>query len=205
MPRLTRKDMQQQTRERLLAAAENEIARQGIEAASIRDIAEAAGYSLGAVYSNFDSKEAMLRELMERHMREEIRVFREIVSDTYNDAPEEMFTKILAWLGDMQQNILISALGIEFHLYANRNPSFKKEFDQSKTKRQAELAEGLKTLFNRRGLEPNIDPLQMANGFAALWIGYSIQGNVAGGGSVDQVILVFLKALLSSATPAENN
>ena len=82
MPRLTRKDMQQQTRARLLTAAEEEIVRKGIKDASIWDIAEKAEYSLGAFYSNFASKEMMLCELVELHMREEIQVFRKITAET---------------------------------------------------------------------------------------------------------------------------
>lgn len=201
MTRLTRKDMQQQTRERLLAAAEREIARLGIQAASIRNIAESAGYSLGAFYSNFENKEAMLQELMALHMREEIRVFRDIVARTKEDSTDEMLAKISGWLKKVQENKNSAALGFEFQIYANRNPLFKKRFDEAKEKRQAELAEGLATLFNRRGLVPKIDPLQMAIGFAALWSGFTIQGSVSWAKPVDEVMLVLLKALLDNATP----
>jgi len=200
MPRLTRKDMQQQTRERLLASAQDQIVRKGIADASIRDIAEAAGYSLGAFYSNFESKEALLHELVEVHMREEIRVFKEITAEGGKGKKEEIWDKISSWLKKLQKNKSLSALTFELQMYANRNSSFRKKFDAAKTKRMQELAEGLKTLFAFHGLEPKIDFFQMAIGFAALWDGFSIQGTVPGAKSVDQVILVFLKALLDNAT-----
>ena len=47
------------TRERLLAAAAQVIDRYGFRAASIDLITAEAGYSKGALYSNFESKEAV--------------------------------------------------------------------------------------------------------------------------------------------------
>ncbi len=200
MPRLSRKDMQQQTRQRLLAAAQDEIMRKGIADASIRDIAEAAGYSLGAFYSNFDSKETMLRELVEVHMREEIRVFREITAKSKNGIKGEVWDNISAWLKNLQNNKSLSALTFELQMYANRNSKFRSKFNKAKAHRMQELAVGLKTLFSGHGLEPKIDYFQMAVGFAALWDGFAIQGTVPGAKPVDQVILLFLKAFLDSST-----
>jgi AcrR family transcriptional regulator len=195
--------MQQQTRERLLAVAQDQIVRKGIADASIRDITEAAGYSLGAFYSNFESKEALLHELVDIHMREEIRVFRKITAETGKGKKGQVWDKISAWLKKLQKNKSLSALTFELQMYANRNPSFRKNFDNAKAKRMQELAEGLKTLFAFRGLEPKIDFFQMAIGFAALWDGFSIQGTMPGAKPADQVILVFLKALLDSAIPTK--
>ncbi len=203
MPRLNRKAAQQQTRERLLAAAQEEIVRQGITDASIRDIAEKAGYSLGAFYSNFASKEMMLLELVELHMRDEIQVLRKITAETEKGKKEEVLDKISSWLKKLQKNKNLSALAFELQMYANRNPAFRKRFDSAKAKRLKELAEGLKTLFDLHGLEPKIDFFQMALGFAALWNGFSMQGTVPGAKNADQVTLVFLKALLESATPVK--
>jgi AcrR family transcriptional regulator len=45
------------TRRKLLAAAENIFARDGFEAARLEDIAGLAGYTRGAFYANFQSKE----------------------------------------------------------------------------------------------------------------------------------------------------
>jgi AcrR family transcriptional regulator len=57
--RLTRAEQQALTRERLLAAAERVLARHGYGGASIDLITAEAGYSKGAIYSNFESKEAV--------------------------------------------------------------------------------------------------------------------------------------------------
>src|SRR3712207_4431972 len=57
MPRLTRQERQAQTREQLVDAATRVFARRGYAAASIEEIADEAGFTHGAVYSNFGGKE----------------------------------------------------------------------------------------------------------------------------------------------------
>lgn len=57
MARLTRQESRALTREKLLAAAGKVFAREGLGGASIDRIVEEAGYTKGAFYSNFTSKE----------------------------------------------------------------------------------------------------------------------------------------------------
>src|SRR5271167_1423232 len=54
------------TRRKLLLAAEQIFARDGFEAARLEDIASMAGYTRGAFYANFDSKEDIFFALLER-------------------------------------------------------------------------------------------------------------------------------------------
>jgi AcrR family transcriptional regulator len=63
--RLTRAALQAKTRAELLAAAGRVFARRGYDAASVAEIAEEAGYSHGAVYSNFAGKEELFLALYE--------------------------------------------------------------------------------------------------------------------------------------------
>ena len=201
MPRLNRKEMQQQTRQRLLEAAEGEIARRGIEAASLRDIAEAAGYSLGAVYSNFNSKEDLLRELLATHMQKEMDLIREALSDNESESPAESLAKLEALLRAMRKDEVLSGLIVEFHLHANRNPTFRQEFYESKNQRLSVLADGLSSLLRRFGVELSIEPQSLAQGFSALWVGFAIQGNEGGGDRAEEVTMFLFDALLSKASP----
>jgi TetR/AcrR family transcriptional regulator, transcriptional repressor of aconitase len=66
LARLTRPQSQAQTRERLLAAAREAFLRDGFARTSLDAIADAAGFSKGAVYSNFESKDALFLELLEQ-------------------------------------------------------------------------------------------------------------------------------------------
>ncbi len=54
--RLTRAESQERTRAALVEAATKLYLRDGFKATSLDDVAEEAGYSRGAVHSNFDSK-----------------------------------------------------------------------------------------------------------------------------------------------------
>ena len=55
--RLSRAEQKARTRDRLLAAASRVIAGRGLGAASVDEISEQAGFSSGAFYSNFESKD----------------------------------------------------------------------------------------------------------------------------------------------------
>jgi len=59
-----------QTTQRLLDAAQKLIAKKGLSAASVEDIAAAAGYTRGAFYSNFNSKADLFIELLRRDHEE---------------------------------------------------------------------------------------------------------------------------------------
>src|SRR5579863_5893331 len=56
------------TRARLIQAAEKIFARDGFEAAKLEEIAADAGYTRGAFYANFDSKEDLFLALLEREI-----------------------------------------------------------------------------------------------------------------------------------------
>jgi len=201
MPILTREDLQKQTRKRLLLAAQKEIVKKGVSEASIRDIAKAAGYTMGAFYSNFASKGAILEELIAVHMREEILVFKEITTNAARGKEEDTWKAISDWLKEMRKNKNISALGFELQMYANRNTLFRKKFDSAKAQRLKELADGLGALFSVHGLKPKIDCFQVAVSLAALWDGFFIHRTVPGAMPDDQLILFFLKALLDDSVP----
>src|SRR5271163_1398225 len=68
------------TRRKLLAAAENIFARTGYEAARLEDIAAAAGYTRGAFYANFDSKEDIFFAMLETWANEKIRTMASLLS-----------------------------------------------------------------------------------------------------------------------------
>jgi AcrR family transcriptional regulator len=63
----------QKTRERLFAAAAQVFAERGIGAASIEAIAAAAGFTRGAVYSNFASKDELIIAMLEDHVERSVR------------------------------------------------------------------------------------------------------------------------------------
>jgi AcrR family transcriptional regulator len=61
-----------QTTRRLLDAAAEVFAHRGFHAATIDDIADAAGYTKGAVYANFAGKDALFLALLDRHLEDQL-------------------------------------------------------------------------------------------------------------------------------------
>src|SRR2546423_10413157 len=72
--RMTREQSKAHTRERLLEAARSVFASSGFHGASVEEIAATAGFSTGALYSNFDGKEDLFLALLEREYVEHARV-----------------------------------------------------------------------------------------------------------------------------------
>jgi AcrR family transcriptional regulator len=68
--RLTRKERQAETRRRLLRSAVRVFARCGMHQASIDDVARDAGYTKGAFYANFASKEDLFLAMLDERFAE---------------------------------------------------------------------------------------------------------------------------------------
>src|ERR1700681_2373300 len=78
--RMTREQSKANTRERLLGAARSVFASSGFHGASVEEIATMAGFSTGALYSNFDGKEDLFLVLMEREIDEHAREIAQAVA-----------------------------------------------------------------------------------------------------------------------------
>jgi AcrR family transcriptional regulator len=74
--RMTRAEQQQLTRQRLLDATLGVVRQRGLREATIEEIAEIAGYTRGAFYAHFESKEAALLEVLELHAEAQMAAFR---------------------------------------------------------------------------------------------------------------------------------
>jgi AcrR family transcriptional regulator len=72
------------------------FARRGFDAASVEEIAEEAGYSHGAVYSNFDGKADLFLAVFEDYMAERVRELAETQAALADDASLEVRARALA-------------------------------------------------------------------------------------------------------------
>ena len=78
---LTRRERQEQTRDRLLDAATKVFARRGYHEASVEEIAAEAGFTTGAVYSNFAGKEELFLALAEREVTHRVAEIRAVAHE----------------------------------------------------------------------------------------------------------------------------
>src|SRR5207237_5785448 len=77
--RLTPEDKKARTRAHLIDAAAAVFARRGLVAASLDEVAEEAGLTKGAVYSNFDSKEDLFQAVIDDRLTEPMRHGAEVI------------------------------------------------------------------------------------------------------------------------------
>jgi AcrR family transcriptional regulator len=95
--RLTRAESRERTRARIIDAATRLFLRDGFRATSLEQVAEEAGYTVGAVYSNFDGKTAMgIAVIDELYAREERRL-RDALADVAVEDREALFGALSAW------------------------------------------------------------------------------------------------------------
>ena len=73
MSRIRTRPTRDDTRDKLFEAAARVFEEQGINAASIEAIAAAAGFSRGAFYSNFKSKDELIIAMLEDHVDQSVR------------------------------------------------------------------------------------------------------------------------------------
>jgi AcrR family transcriptional regulator len=125
-PTLTRKQKQAKTRSALLKSAAKLICRKGITEASIDDVAADAGYTKGAFYANFKSKEEMFLVMLDEAYAEELERLEARLPG--EGAPvEEVRESAEDFLSFVRSNPDWPRLYFEFVVYAARNPEFREE------------------------------------------------------------------------------
>jgi AcrR family transcriptional regulator len=169
--RLTRAQQQAVTRERLLAAAEEVIARHGFGGASIDLIAAEAGYSKGAIYSNFESKEAIFLELLRLYMARDMAELERIVGLD----PDTLPAAVTSWLQTMHAEADCPLLMTELQLQARRNPAFAQQYYSLQEQHTRTLGKILKRYFKATSTPLPMDALDLAGSMIALAHGLSLQ------------------------------
>ncbi|WP_232292673.1 TetR/AcrR family transcriptional regulator [Saccharopolyspora erythraea] len=153
------------TRERLLDAAYRQFCEHGINGTSIEAITDDAGFTRGAFYSNFASKEELFLALTERENRARLETLRdrfdEVVAPLGRVAGkpdpeliEGAIADILAVQPDNRQWCLLNS---EFKLLAMREPQVAPRFLESVRTFQQELAAMVDTALASVGLRFSVD------------------------------------------------
>jgi AcrR family transcriptional regulator len=122
--RLTREQSKANTRERLLAAARSAFAESGFHGASVEEIATRAGFSTGALYSNFDGKEDLFLVLMEREIEEHSREIAQAVAERPS-VSERATGGARRWMTMIERESELLLLFMEFWAYGVREPSVR--------------------------------------------------------------------------------
>ncbi len=180
MPRAerTRRPTREETRDRLLQAAAEVFIEQGIGATSVDDIAAAAGFSRGAVYSNFADKDQLVMELI-RKMSEESVAEVDSLIEKYND-PDEYIRETQRLLFDPNRPVgrHHPVLTQELMLYAMRNPAAQPILKERLDKAQDAAFRAIEANAQRLGLGPGTNRKQIAAMISAMDDGFSLHAMI---------------------------
>jgi AcrR family transcriptional regulator len=108
------------TRRKLLDAAKQIFAQQGFEAARLEDIAAGAGYTRGAFYANFKSKEDIFFALFEEWVGERIDSLTSALRTRSN--PIEKLAALRTHYAQFAADRRLVLISMEFKLFALRHP-----------------------------------------------------------------------------------
>lgn len=170
--RLTREDSRDQTTQRLLEAAQRLIAKKGLSAASVEDIAEAAGYTRGAFYSNFSSKGDLFLELLRRDHEKATAEFNALRSD------ELSLDHIQARTRDLYSQLYRDTESFmnwtEARMLAARDAKFRTKLNTLLAEKRGQIAQFIEYFYLRAGVAPQVPPEAMAMGFMSLCEGVAL-------------------------------
>jgi AcrR family transcriptional regulator len=173
--RLSRAERREQTRQELLSAAEACFVSRGFHATSVDEVAERAGYTKGAVYSNFAAKEDLFFAVYERRVE---RVLTEVVPALRQAGAQQA----LDWLAttsidrrDRDDGWL--AVFFEFWGHVVRHPELRERFAAIHARFLELLAEAVRQLADDRGLAlaADLTASQVALAWNAMEIGLGLE------------------------------
>lgn len=147
----------QHTKDRLVAAAIELFAKKSIEAVSVEEICERTGFTRGAFYSNFESREDLCLEIVRQNGEQALaathRAFALIPDELATDTVAEVITKVVAALDlGMNQDDQWVLVHTELRHYAFRNPRFGPDFLEAERRTMTLAADSLAEALKRRGV-----------------------------------------------------
>jgi AcrR family transcriptional regulator len=175
------------TRQHLLDAAAIVFARNGFHGSTLDEVAATAGFTKGAVYSNFKTKDDLFLELLDERMNREFAVVTDVLESGSHDQAEQLprVRDLIQGMNEMFWDDASTTLYLEFILYARRNPEAQaklaaralrgREFTQQIIEQEyaavggkpryptRELAEISLALFGGLGLDRLVDPSAMTD------------------------------------------
>lgn len=154
------------TRRKLLLAAEQIFARDGFEAARLEDIAGLAGYTRGAFYANFQSKEDIFFALRERWVGQRILEVNALL--TQRESPGKLLRALREHYAQIAQDRRVALLSLEFKLFAIRHPEALARLRARQRRLRVSLGDLLRRMARVTGHKLPISAAAAATGLGAL-------------------------------------
>jgi len=173
-PRLRREERQAITRAQILDAAERIFARDGFRGASVEAIAEEAGFSHGAIYSNFKGKEDLFLVLVEERIDARLaKVYEAADSELSRGVePLEAARAFVAMLNQERETYLLL---VDFWNQAVRDPKAAGRFADRHQRLRTIIGRIVEGVVGDQGLELSVSRDHVASALIALTNGFTIE------------------------------
>ena len=197
----TRKERQERTREQLVAAASRVFARRGYHQATVEEIAAEAGFSTGAVYSNFSGKEQLFLALADRQVSERVAEIEAVAdaAEREDDAGAEAAAQFRTFL---ERDPDWPLLFYEFWSLSVRNPNLQGELAKRRDAIRDALADTLERVAAQHGFDLRFPPQALATAIAASLNGLAFERAADPEALPDDVFAEFVTAVLGCAIAA---
>jgi AcrR family transcriptional regulator len=171
---MTRAESRQETRRQLLAAAATVFARRGYRRASVEEIASEAGYTIGALYSNFAGKEDVLLALLEQEIA---RIAERILKATQaeEDATDKLRAAGTAWMQFLDDEPELYALMIEFWTIWVRDEEHRPRHAERFAQVRSFIGGLIQQKADELGIAMRLPPEQIGAALVALADGLALQ------------------------------
>jgi AcrR family transcriptional regulator len=172
--RLSRVESKEQTRRRLLEAATRVFRRRGYRGASVEAIATEAGYTVGALYSNFERKDDLLLALLEEEIGA---ITKRVVAAAAeaDDAIEKLRRGALEWMAVLDEEREFYVLLIEFWTLWVRDPELRREHAERFATLRGALGQLVEEQTRQLGLSLRLSPEEVGAAVVALADGLALQ------------------------------
>jgi AcrR family transcriptional regulator len=174
--RLSRAEQQQRTRTHVLSAAERLFVAQGFHATSVDQVAGEAGYTKGAVYSNFASKEDLFFGVYERRAQRGIaEMERRIAAAGGGGRGLDAVALAVAQRRGRRRDDGWLAVFFEFWAHVVRRPTLRARFAAIHARAQEPLVHALEDHAREQGYELTEDPRKLTVAAYAMQLGLSLE------------------------------
>ncbi|MBV9804888.1 MAG: TetR/AcrR family transcriptional regulator [Solirubrobacterales bacterium] len=172
--RLLRAERKERTKADLIDAARCVFLRRGFHGASLDEIAEEAGYTKGAVYSNFDGKDDLFLAILGDYFRRRAEAYVGIVFD-HGDIEDSYRAVARFWREANEAEPEWARLIAEFYVHASRSETLRIAAHEVRERGLDAIAAVVDALAEHHGVQFTLATRELARGGGALNRGLSIE------------------------------
>ncbi|CAJ1502842.1 TetR/AcrR family transcriptional regulator [[Mycobacterium] burgundiense] len=159
--RWTKERRTEHTRQILLDAAEEVFARKGLTGAALEEIADSAGFTRGAIYSQFGAKEKLFLAVVDRQRDRFLDGFIEVMASFHRLSDVDVNELADRWQ-QLSSDPQRAALGYELTLYLLRNPDARERVAAQRRETITALGEFISKNVARIGGTLTMEPKALA-------------------------------------------